>query len=643
MSARIKAILQSDPRGKELTVECSGTLASGLKWLKAGDTRPANGRDLENAKLAETLMSKTGFTQQEWDAFGITDLRMDHFVKVGESYFKPECEAEWGDEYVRRLRVVVVCVDEHIASDNTALQQLQAAEKAGLVIIPVICPGFEISDYSCWWPASMSGLKRHSLFVDLRNLNNLESKVLQELLPQIIKFLEEWRGQAPDPSVFKEAADRIVCVQCVKQSIAKPHFFSRAACEAELETRSAEINRKATEGVGESNVSAATELRDALLTTKCDHGHVVGLQEDVLQKSVIFEAVPCPSCVDSGQVPPHCFSRRKLLHKFSEEELNKGRMGSVECPMCEAAGRPKTLKILDVVVPEVFFSYNWGLQQSTQEIVRAMRTRIEEDASVVCWFDIGGGMGAGQSHLEEMEEGIRKCTVVVIFISDAYCKSANCVREFLHASRHSKFLIVVLVPDSGPVYDNGPSSGWTGPGPEDKNWWEHAAKLSTCKDPDNPYKTFSWSTLAQFEPIDLRVSKDTLKEERVLETSTLEIITRVQARFHRGEHIRHTDTMYTYWRKCAVLDSFSASALAGDQEKMSREAVALFERLDVNEDKLIDRSELLRAFPQLEDKTADLMIEETDTDGDGRISFDEMWAMVQRLATATSDHQNATP
>ena len=67
----------------------SDHVASGLKWLKAGDTRPANGRDLANAKLAETLMSKTGFTQQEWDAFGITGLRMDHFVKVGESYFKP--------------------------------------------------------------------------------------------------------------------------------------------------------------------------------------------------------------------------------------------------------------------------------------------------------------------------------------------------------------------------------------------------------------------------------------------------------------------------------------------------------------------------------------------------------------------------
>ena len=340
----------------------------GLTWEDLGSCRPASGAEIKSAALAGALRDKAAFSMAEFHEFGVPDLSVDSFIQADSgNFFKPQpsmsarikailesdprgkeltvkcsgtlasgLKTEWGDEYVRRLRVVVVCVDEHIGSDNTALQQFQAAEKAGLVIIPVICPGFKISDYSCWWPASMSGLKRHSLFVDLRNLNNLESKVLQELLPQIIKFLEEWRGQAPDPSVFKEAADRIVCVQCVKQSIAKPHFFSRAACEAELETRSAEINRKATEGVGESNVSAATELRDALLTTKCDHGHVVGLQEDVLQKSVIFEAVPCPSCVESGQVPPHCFSRRKLLHKFSEEELNKGRVGSIECPVLSA-------------------------------------------------------------------------------------------------------------------------------------------------------------------------------------------------------------------------------------------------------------------------------------------------------------------
>ena len=77
-------------------------------------------------------------------------------------------------------------------------------------------------------------------------------------------------------------------------------------------------------------------------------------------------------------------------------------------------------------------------------------------------------MGAGQIHIQEIEEGIHKCTVVVVYISDAYCKSPNCMIVFLHATKHSKYLITVLVPDHGPVSLGGPSSGWTGPGPDDK-------------------------------------------------------------------------------------------------------------------------------------------------------------------------------
>jgi len=72
--------------------------ASGLKWRKAGDIRPTTGRSLEHPELANALASKTRngdkteFTQEEWDAFGITDLRIDHFVKTGmvnAPYFQP--------------------------------------------------------------------------------------------------------------------------------------------------------------------------------------------------------------------------------------------------------------------------------------------------------------------------------------------------------------------------------------------------------------------------------------------------------------------------------------------------------------------------------------------------------------------------
>ena len=68
--------------------ECNGH-ASGLKWRKCGDTQPTSGRSLINAKLANALARKVAFTQQEWDAFGIRDLRIDHFVMANDSYFKP--------------------------------------------------------------------------------------------------------------------------------------------------------------------------------------------------------------------------------------------------------------------------------------------------------------------------------------------------------------------------------------------------------------------------------------------------------------------------------------------------------------------------------------------------------------------------
>jgi hypothetical protein len=64
----------------------------GLKWLPAGDTEPATGRNLEHAKLAEALRSKTEFTKQEWEAFSIKDLRTDHFIKSGDSYFEPDAK-----------------------------------------------------------------------------------------------------------------------------------------------------------------------------------------------------------------------------------------------------------------------------------------------------------------------------------------------------------------------------------------------------------------------------------------------------------------------------------------------------------------------------------------------------------------------
>lgn len=252
-------------------------------------------------------------------------------------------------------------------------------------------------------------------------------------------------------------------------------------------------------------------------------------------------------------------------------------------------------------------------------------------------------MGAGQSQFDEMEEGIRKCTIVIIFLSDAYCKSPNCIREFLHAIKHSKFLIIVLVPDRGPVYAEGPSSGWTGPGAEDKDWWKHANSCSSCRDPDTG-DTFTWRALESFPPIDLRVAggektraddgNGIQEEEQLQGKAELEIIKRIQSRFHRGDHIQNTlEKSYSHWRKAALFDSFDATI--DEPDSLRAEVLALFNSMDTNLDGIIDKTELISGFPQIDSMTADSLIAEVDTDADGGISFDELWTMIQDLAAAS--------
>jgi hypothetical protein len=63
--------------------------ASGLKWIEAGDATPTSGDELFKEELSVALQSETEFTQEEWQAFGISDLRMHHFIKSGQTHFKP--------------------------------------------------------------------------------------------------------------------------------------------------------------------------------------------------------------------------------------------------------------------------------------------------------------------------------------------------------------------------------------------------------------------------------------------------------------------------------------------------------------------------------------------------------------------------
>ena len=48
----------------------------GLMWEEIGRQPPAQGRLLENKKLAEELQSTSAFVQDAWDIFNIKDLKI---------------------------------------------------------------------------------------------------------------------------------------------------------------------------------------------------------------------------------------------------------------------------------------------------------------------------------------------------------------------------------------------------------------------------------------------------------------------------------------------------------------------------------------------------------------------------------------
>ena len=133
-----------------------------------------------------------------------------------------------------------------------------------------------------------------------------------------------------------------------------------------------------------------------------------------------------------------------------------------------------------------------------------------------------------------MREGVAGCDIVILMISDAFCNSGNCLREFVHTVNHRKHIIPLLVPDHGETR-TGPS-GWTGEySPGDQDWWKHAASICTNKDPDAPDKEIQWSYLSAFTPIDLR--KESLQEDGSLHDNSdaeKEIIVRVMSRFFRS-------------------------------------------------------------------------------------------------------------
>ena len=76
LSEALTHVLQAPPA---MPAAEAAPMPIGLKWDNVGANRPRAGRELEHAKLADTLLFQTTFTRDEWDSFRIADLQADTY------------------------------------------------------------------------------------------------------------------------------------------------------------------------------------------------------------------------------------------------------------------------------------------------------------------------------------------------------------------------------------------------------------------------------------------------------------------------------------------------------------------------------------------------------------------------------------
>jgi hypothetical protein len=204
---------------------------------------------------------------------------------------------------------------------------------------------------------------------------------------------------------------------CKENDVADPYFFNRNSCITELndwQTRQLQFfERRLFSNSNSKDINE--ELEPTLI---CEKGHKNNIKT-LLSSSTYYNMLPCPSCIEKQTLNPHLFKRDDLLCIFDDENLQK--QGRVFCSECRIS-----LRILDVIKCEVFVSYNWGFNKSTQLLIKPLIQKIELDTNSICWFDIHGGLSAGQDIIQEMEDGVANCIVFLLFLSESYILSTNC-------------------------------------------------------------------------------------------------------------------------------------------------------------------------------------------------------------------------
>lgn len=242
------------------------------------------------------------------------------------------------------------------------------------------------------------------------------------------------------------------------------------------------------------------------------------------------------------------------------DDDNEKKQGLTVCPKCTEKNRDRqaVLNVLDIINTDIFISYNWGYEKCTQNFIKPLIRKIELQTELVCWFDVGGGLFAGEDFEEKMMKGIENSAVFLVFLSDAYFNSKNCMLEFYHAVLTCKFIVPILLPDYK-VKSQKYSFGWTGN--HDKKWWQHASMLSESTGINLGH--LEWSSLDLFNPI-------ATTSESLMTNSCDEIVCRIMSRIHRVSTVSIKSSSKSLDISTPELTPFNTSESIQEDEIMNR-------------------------------------------------------------------------
>ncbi len=447
-------------------------------------------------------------------------------------------------------RLVLICVDNIMTKNSQFISAIKAIYAQGLSsFIPLLIDPFKVTNYNIWWPKELPFLEEFKIFIDFRGVDfsdsdDLRQKVVSNLYPQCIRSLNIWLtglqrsrtksiSSEPDlveqmgrsrtsSSVSIQESNAIVCCKCAIyfNDLRECGTFNRSECTRIFD----EYQTSHLEEIASGNkVDNLAMQYPKSLCSNAIEPHMVDVST-ILSETIVFSTIPCPNCNNHFEEIPHFWRREDLLCIFDDEDTQ--RHGVISCPMCLKKGRSDLIQILDILRLDVFISYNWGLNQCTQELIKPIVTHIELETGMLCWFDINGGLSAGDNCTEKMVKGVSDSCIVVIFLTDAYINSVNCRREFLAAVESKKYILPILMegwscssecPES-PV----PVAADSGGADRVKKWWSHAQLVEQGRFKDAPDHSaynvhgidlFScpWKALDAFKCIDLR-PKDTMPQ-----------------------------------------------------------------------------------------------------------------------------------